>query len=524
MLTSPNGFGLSTATPLQQAICRIADGRPLGGLEGVPLLPNPEAFAADIRERATLQWSVGDVSRLPTTQPAEMYVVGPIRSGKSLMTAAVSVCASQRCDLGFIGPGEVPRVSVVSLTTDLARVVHQHVVGRSQATESLKRLLVGEPTSDSAVFRHPSGKPVEVKIVAGARAGGSLVSRWSSGAIFDEFTRMVGGEDGVVNFDDARSAVSGRLLPGAQLWGIGSPWAPFGPAYATVQAHWHQPSRERIVIRAVGPAMNPVYWTPERCEELRARDPVAFRTDVLGEFADPEASLFSTDDLRAVTRSGSLELPPQPRHHYIAAIDPATRADAWTLVVCTRKEGGVAQVALARQWHARPGSPLSPSQVLREIAEILRPYNVARVVTDQWAADALADLGAQYGLWLHSIAITSQKKVELFESMRALILANRVELPPMQELIDDLRRVRKRVTQSGIAIELPRAAGRHCDFAFATALALSQPVGDPDAVATTPTPTGWEPWEVEDAERMARRLRRGTDYDDDQETELEPWE
>jgi len=521
MLTSPNGFGLASATPLQQAICRIADGRPLDGLERVPLLANASEYAADIRERATLAWSLGETKRLPSSRPAELYIVGPIRSGKSLMTAAVSVCATQRCDLGLLGPGEVPRVSVVSLTTDLARVVHQHVVGRATASPALKRLTVGEATSDSITFRHPTGAAVEVKIVAGARAGGSLVARWSAGVVFDEFTRMTGSEDGVVNFDDARTAVSGRLLPGAQLCGIGSPWAPFGPAYKLVSEHWQAPSRERVVIRAVGPAMNPVYWTPERCEELRRRDPMAFQTDVLGEFADPESSLFQAEDLAAVTRRDVVELRPEAGHHYVAAMDPATRADAWTLVVATRTKEGKLAVAMARQWQATRGAPLSPDDVLREIAEELKPYNVARVATDQWAADALADIGARHGLYLASEAITAARKVELFESLRTMVLARDVELPPVRELLDDIRRVRKRVTQSGISIELPRAGGRHCDYAFACALALAQPVGEP-AASTGPLPEGWEQWEVDEADRLAKRLRGGDD--DDSTTELDQWD
>lgn len=522
MLVSPNGFGLATATPLQQVICRIADGRPLDGLERVPLLANAGAYAEDIRERATLAWSIGDVRKLPASRPAELYIVGPIRSGKSLMTAAVSVCATQRCDMSLLGPGEVPRVSVVSLTTDLARVVHQHVVGRSTASTALKRLTLGEATSDSIMFRHPTGVPVEVKIVAGARAGGSLVARWSAGVVFDEFTRMTGSDDGVVNFDDARTAVSGRLLPGAQLCGIGSPWAPFGPAYKLVSEHWQQPSRERVIIRAVGPAMNPVYWTPERCEELRRRDPMAFRTDVLGEFADPESSLFTADDLAMVTRRDVVELRPEPGHHYVAAMDPATRADAWTLVVVTRTSQGKLAVAMARQWQATRGAPLSPDQVLAEVAEELKPYNVARVATDQWAADALADIGMRHGLYLASEAITAPRKVELFESMRTMVLSRAVELPPVRELLDDIRRVRKRVTQSGISIELPRAGGRHCDYAFATALALAQPVGEPDA-APSALPAGWEQWEIDEADRLAKRLRGGDD-DDDAQSELDPWD
>lgn len=520
-LVSPHGFGLVTATPLQQAICRIADGEPLSGLETVPLLAQADAYAEDIQERATLAWSIGDVRKLPASRPAELYIVGPIRSGKSLMTAAVSVCATQRCDMSLLGPGEVPRVSVVSLTTDLARVVHQHVVGRSLASRHLRNLMAGDPTTDSVMFRHPSGVPVEVKIVAGARAGGSLVARWSAGVVFDEFTRMTGHEDGVVNFDDARTAVSGRLLPGAQLCGIGSPWAPFGPAYAMVNQYWQDPSRERVIIRAVGPAMNPVYWTPQRCEELRRRDPVAFRTDVLGEFADPEMSLFTASDLDAVTRPNPIDVPPVHGQFYVAAMDPATRADAWTLVIATRLRSGIIQIVRAQQWQASKGAPLSPEAVLRDMSETLRPYNVSRVTTDQWAADALADLGARYNLWLHSENITATKKVELFESMRAMVLAKRVELPPVRELQDDIRRVRKRVTQSGITIELPRAGGRHCDYAFATALALAQPVGEPVPEASA-LPTGWEQWELDEADRLAKRLRR--DDGDDTESELDEWD
>ena len=520
LLTSENGFGLVTASPLQRIICRIAGGLPLAGLERAPLLANPGRYAADIRERATLEWSLGDVAKLPSAPPAELYVVGPIRSGKSLMTAAVAVAASQRCDLALLGAGEVPRVSVVSLTTDLARVVHGHVAGRVAASPALQRLAVGEPTSDAVVLRHPSGANVEIKIVAGSRAGGSLVARWSAGVIFDEFTRMVGGSDGVVNFDDARSAVSGRLLPGAQLWGIGSPWAPFGPAFSLVGEAWRNPTAARVLVRAVGPAMNPVFWTPERCEELRRRDPAAFRTDVLGEFADVESSMFSGDDLSLVTRRDALEIEPQAGHQYVAAMDPATRGDAWTLVVATRRADGVCSIVLARQWQGLRGEPLSPDRVLAEIAEALRPYDVARVSTDQWAADALIDIGARHSLWIASEAITAARKVDLFESLRTRVLARTVELPPLRELQDDLRRVRKRITQSGVTIDLPRASGRHCDYAFAAALVLAQPMGQPELNATA-TPDGWQEWELAEADAMARRLKGG---DEDECSELEEWE
>lgn len=516
MLVSPQGFGLSNATVLQRAICRIADGRPLGELANMPLLANPEAYPAEIRERATLAWAVGDLASLPVGKaPAEWYVVGPIRSGKSLMAAATSVCASQRCDMSQLGPGEIPRVSSLSIRLDNAQAIYQHAHGRVMASPGLRKLLVGEPRADSIVLRHPSGRHVELKMVAGSRAGGALVSRWSAGALFDEFTRMAGVE-AVVNFDHERDAVAGRLLPGAQLIGIGSPWAPFGPAFRLVQERWLHPSEDQVIIRAVGPAMNPTRWTPERCAELKRNNPTAYKTDVLGEFSDPVMSLFGLDELAAVTRKAPLFLGPAAGQHYVAIIDPATRGHAWTLIVLTRLLDGRLAVALAREWHAESGKPLSPDRVLKEIAETLTPYRVEHVISDQWAADALADLGYRHRLVINAQAVTSASKVEAFETLRALVLDKAIELSPLPQLGEDLRHVRKRVTQNGVSIDLPEVGKRHCDYAACLALGVLQHV--PAADTAPAKPDGLEDWEREDLRELEKtmaehRRDRGEDED-----------
>ncbi|MDP9001757.1 MAG: hypothetical protein M3O46_16790, partial [Myxococcota bacterium] len=222
LLTHPSAFGLTSASPLQRAICRIADGLPLG-----KLADHVDVIAA-----------IGNVSALPQARPLELLILSGIRTGKSLLAAALAVRAALTCDLSQLRPGEPVRVSVVSLTTDLARVVFEHLCGTVTSKPMLRALVVGSPTADTVDLRHPSGHVVEVKVVAGARAGASLVARWSAGVIFDEAPRMNGEEDGVVNFDDARRAALGRLLTGAQLVSIGSPWAPRGPVYEAVQEHW----------------------------------------------------------------------------------------------------------------------------------------------------------------------------------------------------------------------------------------------------------------------------------------------
>src|SRR5260370_18731002 len=82
--------------------------------------------------------------------------------------------------------------------------------------------------------------------------------------------------------------------------------------------------------------MNPVWWTRDRVEQLRRQDEQAYRTDVLGQFPDPESSLFSSTEIERATRKGPLVLEREDGHSYAAAMDPGTRGNASTLTVATR--------------------------------------------------------------------------------------------------------------------------------------------------------------------------------------------
>lgn len=462
LLTHPEAFGLTTASPLQRAVCRIADGLPLGELATVP-----EVVAA-----------IGDVAALPSTPPSEVLLLSGIRTGKSLLAAALAVRATQTCNLSGLSAGDNVRVSVLSLTTDLGRVVFGHIVGNVMAKPRLRALVVGEPTSDAITLRHPTGREVEIKVVAGARAGASLVARWSAGCVVDEAARMQGQEDGVVNFDDARRAMLGRLLPGAQLVAISSPWAPRGPIYEMVQEHAGRPTANLVVIRAPAHHMNPSVWTPERIDKLKTQDEQAYRTDILGEFCDPESSLFASTELEAVTRAAPMVLEREERHHYVAAIDPATRGNGWTLAIATARREGTRKkriAVLVKQWQGSKLAPLKPDVVLKEIAEICAGYGIRHAWTDQWSSDALRALAAPHGLYLQEETMTAARKVEIYETLRTWIAEGDVELPPDPQLRADLLSIRKRVTMTGIAIDLPRTSdGRHADYAPALATAFEK--------------------------------------------------
>lgn len=471
LLTDPRGFALTTATSVQRAICRVADGLPLGPLASDPLVQ--EALGCN-------------PALVPQVRPKMLGIFSGIRTAKSLITSALALRASQIVDVSRLGAGEIPRVSVLSLRRDLADVILDHLRG-NLGKPSLRWLLAAPPTADSILVRHPSGRPVEIQVVAGARAGSSVVARWSAGIILDEAPRMNGSEDGVVNLDDVLHAGLGRLLPGAQIVALGSPWAPFGPVFRMVTDRFGRPGEDLVIFWCPATSMNPFWWTPERCKALQESDPVAYRTDVLAQFADSISGMFSEDLLSAAVRTGQTELPPLPGHHYVAAIDPATRANAWTLVIASQDFAGRWVVSLVRQWKPQPGQPLSPEATLREIAAVLRPYRISSLYSDQYSGDALRDLARQQGVILWPIAFTAANKVQWYDHLRRLLSDKRLELPNDPDLLMDLRRVRRRTTQAGVTIDLVSTPdGRHCDYAPALALAIGRRAGmAPDAPEDT---------------------------------------
>jgi hypothetical protein len=474
LLCEPEWFGLTTASPVQRAICRVSDGLPVG-----ELATDPDVIAAFGGEQA--------VAALPRTRCAELVLLAAIRCGKSLICAAAGVRAALSCDVSICGPGDVPRVSIVSLDKNTALQTWNHVRGRIEKSPKLSAMLIGKPTAFALKLRHPSGIPIEICVVAGSRAAGTLVARWSAGVILDEAPRMLGEEDGVVNIDHARAAVAGRLLPGAQVFMPGSPWAPFGPVYDLYDKHFGKPSPHLVVVHATGPQMNPFVWTPAACEELKQRKPDAYETDCMARFLDPESGLFASWELEECRRDGPLEQPARTGRYYSAAIDPATRGNAWALVILEccgpRADGAMCySVALAKQWVGSTSKPLSPQEVFGEMAAIMKPYGLTTAYTDQWAADALVELAAHSGLWLTPETVMGPLKLEMMMTLRGHVANRTIDLPPLLTLMRDLASVKKKVTQTGVQIVYPQTGdGRHCDFAPAVGLALRHPPRIPDA-------------------------------------------
>ena len=246
----PELIGLP-ASPHQRLVCRVADGRELG-----PPLERISGYADEICERSGSAYMVGKVSSVQ--KPKELYVISGIRTFKSMVAMACALKGALTCDLSSLNSYEIPRVTVISLKLDLAGVLREHLAGYLASSRLLSAVRLGEPTADTVTVLHPSGRPVEIKVVAASKAGAAVISRWSAGVVIDEGPRFAGQTDGKVNFEDLKTASLGRLLPGAQFVVPGSPWAAYGPVYETVKEHWRRPTAERAVLRCSAPALNQI--------------------------------------------------------------------------------------------------------------------------------------------------------------------------------------------------------------------------------------------------------------------------
>lgn len=189
--------------------------------------------------------------------------------------------------------------------------------------------------------------------------------------------------------------------------------------------------------------------------------------------AEAETSLLTETLIDRATRPEAGDMPWQDGWSYVAAMDPATRTNAWTLVIAGQDLEQKRHVALAREWKPKPGLPLDPRTVLAEMAIHLANYGTGLVYTDQHATEMIRALADEHALSLIEAPWTPTTKRVGYEHLLKLAQANRLGLPLDAQVKADLLGIRKVITRSGVQYQLAEVRGRHADYAPAIALAVA---------------------------------------------------
>lgn len=483
LFSDRQAFGITNATPVQRAICRVGDGTPLGDLA-----EHPQVIEAFGGEEFNGRGAITSLGEFEGCQPDQVDLFAAIRGGKSILASAAAVRCALTCDLSPTQPGERLVIPILSISVKKAGAILAHLVRVFTQKPALRDLLARKPSGGVVAIRRPQdGRVVEIVVTANARAGGSVVADWLACLVFDESPRMLGEDEGIINYDDTRTAALGRILPGGQIWSVGSPWAARGPCYEDFVKWYGKPTPELVVISATGPMLNPVWWNPQRCEAMRKKPggETAYITDVLGRFADTESSMFGEAALRRCTRDEEdADAPYDPDLQYGAAIDPATRVNAFTLAIVgieqaeiDAEKDSIAKadaearivVSRTRQWQGSVAEPLKSPVVFAEIAAELQQYGLEEALSDKWGFDPFKDHAETAGITLVLDERNETEKANGFTRLKDASEATppRLSLPPDPFVRKDLLGTKRKLTpQGGMKPEFTKTAdGRHCDYA-----------------------------------------------------------
>jgi hypothetical protein len=463
MLTG-RGFADIAASPLQRAIARVAEGRPL----------------EDVIDAETCRQHFGcEPHELPSARFRRIVLIAGVRGGKSLLSCCAAITQALTADLTKLKKHELPRLAIVAPTVDAARATFVQLVGIMQSSKVLRAFVDGEPTADTIVIKRPDGRRVEIVVVAAHRGGLTVRNRWLVGIVLEEVASFGSDSTGaVVNAEDILKAAETRLLPGCQAWLISSPFGPVGLLWSLYQRHFGKPS-STLVVHAPTRALNPSF-PQSRVDEIAREDPDTAAREYGAEWVDADSAFLAATSVDAAIRAEPLV---RPGRAASAGMDPATRGNAWTLAVgwsvrealrstdADNEETHASRVTIAGvwQWKGSKVSPLSPRETFREIAATLAAYGVTRIYTDGWAIDALADHANAVGLEL--VQHTGDRDAP-YTGLRTMLANGLIELPPEPIMRQDLLAIRQRASANGVKIHLPKTSdGRHCDFAPAVALA-----------------------------------------------------
>lgn len=191
-----------------------------------------------------------------------------------------------------------------------------------------------------------------------------------------------------------------------------------------------------------------------------------------------DESLFSAAAIDRAARRDANEIPPESGQHFVAGLDPGFRGNGFTFVVSTAKlapDGRtIRSVVLARELRGSKSAPLDADRAIVWLKEPYQRYRLPSIRTDQYSFDVLQVLARRHGIVLTREPSTATSNLERYEKLATYLNANELEIPNLPQLRADLLGVVRRITSNGFVIHLTRTSdGRHCDFAPATALALT---------------------------------------------------
>jgi hypothetical protein len=314
--------------------------------------------------------------------------------GKDSVASFVATYIAMSFDpkVAKLRPGELAYVMCIAVDKDQAKIVFQYIAAYFESVPTLRAMVKGNIGDDSIELRNR----VIIQVVANSFR--SIRGRSILAAIFDEvgFWR----DERAANPDtEVHSAIAPGLarVRGSMLILISSTHRRAGLLYDRWKAFYGKPDEDVLVVRGTTMQFNPSF-DQKIIDKALALDPQRYSAEYNSEWRDDLATFLPRDLLDAAVEPGILVRPPLDNVSYQAFADPSGgRGDAFTMSIAHReaRDGGE-RIVTDLIYERRP--PFNPSEVVEEIAALLRSYRCRSVTGDQYAAEFVTEAFRNQGI------------------------------------------------------------------------------------------------------------------------------
>ena len=434
----------------------------LKAADGVPLTESEAEFFA----------SVSGGRSPPLGAPVkELWCVIGRRSGKSRI-AAVIACFEAVFRERTLAPGETGVIICLSPTQPQARLVLEYCRGFLRASPTMAREIKSETVSEIRLRNN-------ITIAVNAASFRNLRGRTILACVYDECAYWRSDDEVASANPDIeihRAVAPALAASGGKLIAISSPYRRTGLLHQKFKA-FHGVANDRVlVIQGESRKFNPLL-DQATIDAAFEEDPEAASSEWGALFRSDLSALLLDEDIdQCVDRERPRELPPNPKHRYVAFVDPSGgRADFYTICIGHRAESRfIVDVIQGR------APPFNPAEVTSEYARLVQDYGVSKVIGDnyagEWVSQAWRDNNMHY------------ERSELPASALALealpsFARGSISLPDHAVLLRELKNLERRTSRSG-RDSVSHPPGLHDDHCAAVFGALRMAVRPQNGLST----------------------------------------
>jgi hypothetical protein len=394
---------------------------------------------------------------LPEQAMRELWLVVGRRGGKSQVAALIAVYEAFFHDHSSkLSAGELSTVMVIAADRKQARSVFRYIKGLIGLCPMLKQMVLRE-TTETLELNNRS--VIEITTASHRRTRGYTCSC----VIADEVAFwMIDGANPdreIINaLRPSLSTLDGKLLA------LSSPYARRGVLYDAYRDNFGKDNKRILVAQAPTSLMNPTL-DPEIIEQAYVEDPASASAEYGAQFRTDVESFISREAVEAVTITDRIELAPAKSNQYVGFVDAAggSGQDAMTMAIAhIDRKSGISIVDAVRS--VKP--PFSPEQVVIEFCDLLKLYRIKQVTGDHWGGDFVREQFRKRGV---NYQVSKKDKSAIYGELLPLINSQRVELPDIKQMRDELIGLERKYTTKP---RIDHAPGQHDDMINAVAGAL----------------------------------------------------